>query len=475
MTEKYQENWDSLIKYEVPEWFMNAKFGIFIHWGAYSVPAYESEWYSRLMYLHSSAVAREWETKLWDIPGFYNHHVKTWGDPGDFGYKDFIPLFKGENWNPEEWVSLFKQAGARYVVPVGEHHDGFPMYKTQYSNWNAAEMGPKRDVCMELRDAVKAKGLHFGISTHRANCWNFFSTTDKTYDLEESAGAGLYWPQHRKIDTPESPEFLKDWFLRTKEIVDRFSPELLFFDIGWHREGYAPYRPKVAAYYYNHALEHGYNPVLNYKKTFPAGTAVLDRERAKLDDISEHYWQTDTSVSYKSWCHVENEAYKSPEVIIHDLADIVSKNGNLLLNVGPRADGTISEEIRWILLEIGSWLEINGDAIYDTSPFLIHGEGPTPTPVGHLSEGCQQPYSSQDFRFTTKGDDLYITALGWPDSGKLHIKSLGLESGYYPRPINSVSMGGCVGDIKFERLSNGLTILLPDKKPCDYAWTFKLN
>ena len=460
--DRYEPTWESLQSYCVPEWFKDAKLGIFIHWGVYAVPAFDNEWYPNFMY--RDEVSRKG-------PNFFQHHRERWGPQSDFGYKDFIPMFKAERWDAEAWVELFERAGARYVVPVAEHHDGFPMYDSSFTNWNAARMGPCRDVVTELGKVVREAGLKFGVSSHRAHHWRHFTFRDM-FDTSNPAYSKLYGVPHAD-DAPVSYEFVLDWYARTCELVDRFSPDVLWFDFGWHRDEFAPWRPRVAAYYYNHALEHGYEPVLQYKDKLPDGVAVLDVERGKLDDIREDYWQTDTSVSYKSWCYIEDDELRSATSIVHDLVDIVSKNGNLLLNIGPRADGVIPEETTDLLLELGRWLTINGEAIYGTRPWRVYGEGPTTVPTTQFREQDYQPFTSSDVRFTARGDVLYAAVLGWPE-GDCTIRSLATASAIPAERVATVSMLGVDGSLPWWQDEDGLRIQLPATRPCDHAVVFRI-
>jgi len=441
----------------VPEWHKDAKFGIFIHWGIYAVPAFGSEWYPRNMYIK-------------DRPEF-EHHLATWGPHAEFGYKDFIPMFKAENWDPEAWVDLFKRAGARYIVPVAEHHDGFPMYDSKRTTWNAAKMGPRRDVIAELAEAVRKQGLKFGVSTHRAFNWRYYTYSDE-YDTANPEHAGLYSPPHPE-GAPASREFLEDWFARTKELIDRFQPDVLWFDFGWHRDEFAPYRPAVAAYYYNRAMQWGKGVVLNYKDKLPKGAAVYDIERGKLNQIREHYWQTDTSVSYKSWGYIEDDEFKAVATLVHDLVDIVSKNGNLLLNVGPRADGTIPEETAELLLGMGDWLKVNGEAIYGTRHWRIYGEGETEVGTGHHTERENKPFTASDIRFTTKDNALYAICLAWPGEEST-IRALGTSSPIPAEAISEISMLGSEEKLPWSQDEGGLKIKTPAEKPCRHAYTFKI-
>jgi alpha-L-fucosidase len=457
MTTRYEPTWESLKNYAVPQWFKDAKFGIFVHWGVYAVPAFGNEWYPRHMYRQG---APEFE-----------HHRETWGPQADFGYKDFIPLFKAERWDPIAWVNLFREAGAKYVIPVAEHHDGFAMYASEHTPWHAVNMGPRRDVLAELAEAVRAQGLKFGVSTHRAFNWRYYTYADE-FDTVDAECAGLYNPPHAE-DEPANKTFLENWLARTKELVDRFQPDVLWFDFGWHGDEFAPYRPAVTAYYYNRAIEWGAEVVLNYKDKFPDGVAVYDVERGRLDHIRKDYWQTDTSVSYKSWGYVENDEFKTVTTLVHDLVDVVSKNGNLLLNVGPRADGTIPKEAANLLLGVGDWLKVNGEAIYGTRPWHTFGEGQARVATGHLKERESDPLTVADVRFTTKGNALYAICPGWPEA-EATIKSLASGSFVHRDTISQVSMLGSQEPLPWSQDESGLRIKTPSEKPCQHAYAFKI-
>ncbi len=361
--QRFQADWDSLKKYETPDWFRDAKFGIFIHWGVYSVPAFESEWYPHEMYKKGSKA--------------YNHHIETYGPHTKFGYKDFIPMFKAEKFSPEQWITLFKKAGARYIVPVAEHHDGFAMYQTALSKWNAAEMGPKKDIIGLLAEETRKQGLIFGLSSHRIEHW-FFMGGGRYFpsDVSEGKFEDFYGPAHTENETP-SPEFMNDWLMRNIELVDKYHPQLFWFDWWIGQPSMDPYRKSFASYYYNRGLQWQKGVVINYKyEAYKEGTAVLDLERGKLGGIRNMPWQTDDAIGNQSWGYAAGNTFKSPQYVITNLIDIVSKNGNLLLNIGPRPDGTLTDEETNVLLETGKWLDVNGEAIYGTRPWKIYGEGP---------------------------------------------------------------------------------------------------
>lgn len=417
----FKDNWDSLGNYQAPQWYRNSKFGIFIHWGVYSVPAFGSEWYSRNMYIQGSTE--------------FDHHVATYGAHKDFGYKDFIPMFTAEKFNADEWADLFQQAGAKYVVPVAEHHDGFQMYKSDISHWNAFEMGPKRDVLGELKAAFDKREIVTGASSHRVEHW-FFMGHGKEFDsdIKEPMVCGdFYWPampeqNHHDLDSEPTPtkEYLEDWLMRTCEIVDKYRPKIVYFDWWIQHHSVKPYLKKFAAFYYNRAKEWGIEVVINYKHdAFMFGSAVVDIERGQFADIKPFFWQTDTAIAKNSWCYTENQDYKTAKEIICSLIDIVCKNGTLLLNLGPKSDGTIPEGDKKVLLDIGKWMKVNGESIYNTDIWRIPGEGPTKVKEGQFTDGEAAEFTSEDIRFTVNGTSLYATILKYPEDGKVTIKALG--------------------------------------------------
>ncbi|SDX10272.1 alpha-L-fucosidase [Lutibacter oricola] len=476
---KYEANWKSIKEnYKDPEWFNKTKFGIFIHWGAYTVPAYGSEWYPRQMYMDTANFNAQLGTGHPGPTKEFKHHKKNWGDHKTFGYKDFIPMFKAEKFNANEWIDLFKEAGAKYVIPVADHHDGFAMYKSNTTRWNAYDMGPKRDVLGELFKAGREKGMIMGTSSHFAFNWSFYNKKDH-FDTTDPEYADLYSSKGKDLREPVSEKFKKRWWERTKDVIDNYQPDILWFDFYLDIPDFADMRPKLAAYYYNKGIEWNKEVVLQDKnfshEAFPEGTVIYDLERGKLPGIRKLPWQTDTSIGKNSWSHVTNWESKTTNQLVDDLVDIVSKNGCLLLNVGPKADGTIPEDQKEILLEMGDWLETNGEAIYDTKYWETFGEGPTEVKKGHHSEGNNQDLSAKDIRFTHKGKNLYAIALAWPEDGKVNITTLAKESKYAKNiSIKDISVLGSEEKIKWEQTNEGLIVTMPSVKPCEHAYTVSI-
>jgi alpha-L-fucosidase len=468
----FRPDWESLQKYEVPEWYRDAKFGIFIHWGVYSVPAFSNEWYPRNMY----------------EPGFdaYKHHIATYGPQDKFGYKDFVPMFKAEHYDPAAWAELFKKAGAKYVVPVAEHHDGFAMYDSGLSDWTAAKMGPHRDVIGDLAKAVRAEGLRFGVSSHRVEHDFFMGVGRKIQaDVNDPQYAAFYGPAQTgvfKWGTPVgndftyvSPAWANDWLARSAELVQKYHPDIVYFDWWIGQTSIRPSIARFASFYYNSSLKIGdHIGVINYKDyAMQEHSAVLDIERGQLGDTRPLPWQTDTSVSNKSWGYIENDTFKSPELVLDQLIDIVSKNGNLLLNIGPRSDGTIPEPVQQVLLEIGAWLNLNGEAIYATRPWRVYGEGPTKVAAGSFHDSETASYTAEDFRFTTKGDVLYAIGLAWPTDGEAVIHSLSPTAA--SKPVQSITLLGSDAKPRFEQRADGLHVQLPTQARAKYAYVLRVT
>ena len=376
----YEASWASLCEAQMPQWLAKEKLGIFIHWGVYSVPANSNEWYPRNMYKEG-------------MPA-YEHHRKTYGLQKNFGYKDFIPMFRAEHFCPAEWMELFQAAGAGYVFPVAEHHDGFQMYRSDLSDWNAVDMGPKRDVLGELKEEAKKRGIHFCTSSHRAEHW-FFLGNGKTFDsdIHEPLKKGdFYWPSMPEADPEDlysrpypTEEFLDDWLARTAELILNYRPRLLYFDWWVQHEAFKPYLKKLAAFYYNCGAEWGTNVAICYKHDAMAfGSGIVEMERGGFAEAKPYPWQTDTAIARNSWCYTDTLIYKTSQEIICTLVDVVSKNGNLLLNVGPKADGTLPEGDKKILRDLADWMAVNREAIHGAKVWRKSSEGPTKMQEGQL-------------------------------------------------------------------------------------------
>lgn len=417
----YTPDWNSLGRFTPPAWFTDSKFGIFIHWGLYSIAAHANEWYSRNMYIKEK---EEWE-----------YHRKTFGEHMKFGYKDFIPLFTAEKFDPQEWIALFKESGAKYIFPVAEHHDGFQMYRSCISKYNTWDMGPHRDILGELKAAAEEENMFFCTSSHRAEHW-WFMGHGKEFDsdVKEPLKRGdFYWPampEPHEADLQSRPypdrEFLEDWLLRTCEIVDRYRPSLIYFDWWIQHEAFKEVLKIFTAYYYNRGTEWGQQTAVCYKHdALMFGSGIVEVERGALASARPYVWQTDTAIAKNSWCYTDTLEYKTPGQIIRMLIEVISKNGNMLLNVGPRGDGSIPEEDRRILKEIGAWMEKNKDAVYGSRPWRKSGEGSVRIHEGQFTDNDELPYTAEDIRFTVRGDSIYAFIMCFPGDGKVTIRSLG--------------------------------------------------
>ena len=415
----YHPDWDSLASHPVPSWYREKRLGIFLHWGPFSVPAYH-DWYARNMYIKDSPE--------------YKWHLEHYGAHRDFGYKDFIPSFTMENYDPAEWVRLFREAGADYIVPVAEHHDGFQNYRSELSHWNAVEMGPKRDIMGDLLYEADCAGMTLGASSHRVEHWWFLShgkefDSDVKTDLKPG---DFYWPAQKEADNVHDlfsqpapdEEFLTDWLLRCCEIVDRYHPRIMYFDWWIQHSAVKPYLMRFAAYYFNRAEAWG-GCVINYKHdAFPWGIGVPDIERGQFSEAKPFLWQSDTSVMRNSWCYSRAGVFKSPREIQWDLIDVVSKNGRLLLNFGPAPDGTFASDDLHILRTMKDWMKDNDEAIHSSGLWRTAQEGPTRVEEGQFSDGKAKEYTSKDIRFTCRGSNIYAMVMKCPADGMIHIESL---------------------------------------------------
>ncbi|MEO1010096.1 MAG: alpha-L-fucosidase [Bacteroidota bacterium] len=483
----YKANWESLKQHKTPDWFLDAKFGIYCHWGPYSVPAFENEWYSHWMYTNKNNPEHERGKK------FYEHHIKTYGPLDTFGYKDFIPMFKAEKFNAAEWADLFEKAGARFAGPVSEHADGFAMWDSKLTEWDARDMGPKRDIMGELSREIRKRDIKFVATFHRHWLLGWYPTWDKTTDASNPKYAGLYGPKMKKGDFvyPSSThdidagikkyypladeKFNRDWLARLKEILNNYDPDLVWFDNKMDVIG-EQYRKDFLAYYYNRAEKNGKEVVATYKfYDFAKGSAVLDVERARMSEMKDFPWLTDDSIDWKAWSHIGDPDYKDANRIIDFLVDVVSKNGCLLLNITPKANGEIPGPVKERLLEIGKWLRANGEAIYGTRPWKIYGEGDTRVVEGHLSERENADHTATDIRFTTTDSVLYAIVLDWPDNNKTVITSLKSGNDLYEDSIASIQLLGHKTNLEFQVKEDALHVELPKEPVGDHAYVLKIN
>ncbi|WP_026235746.1 alpha-L-fucosidase [Echinicola pacifica] len=466
---KYLPNWESLQRHPVPDWFLDAKFGIYFHWGPYSVPAHRTEWYSHHMYTEGHPIRQ--------------YHEQTFGAVDEFGYKDFIPLFTAEHFDAEAWAELFRKSGAKFAGPVAEHADGFAMWDSKLTHWDAVEMGPKQDIVAAMEKAIRAEGMKFIVTYHRHWLYSWFPTWDLKTDASDEEYAGLYGPVVPQgtfvmANTPTNPlpddDFNQEWLDRLDELMEKYQPDMIWFDNKMDIIG-EEYRQQFLANYYNSALKWGREVVCTYKgEDMAVGSAVLDLERSRMSEKKDFPWLTDDSIDWEAWSYISNPRYKSANRIVDFLVDVVSKNGALLLNIPPTPDGRIPEAVQSRLLELGRWLELNGEAIYGTRPWKVYGEGSQEITEGHLTEHKNPPATANDIRFTTKDGNLYITVLGWPGQ-QLKVSSLGKNAGLLDKEIESIKLLGSPAELSWKLTSEALEINLPSEKQGDYAHSFKVN
>jgi alpha-L-fucosidase len=465
----FQPEFDSFAQYQCPEWFRDAKLGMWAHWGPQAVPMM-GDWYAKHMYVQGHKQ--------------YEHHLQNYGHPSTNGYKDIIPLWKAEKWDPDRLIALYKKAGARYFVSMGSHHDNFYLWNSQLHQWNAVNMGPKRDVVGDWQKAAKKQGLYFGVSEHLGASFTWFQDShksDKTgpqagvpYDGADPKYQDLY---HFPADPGDkawystNPRWQQQWFDRIKELVDMYHPDLLYTD-GGVPFGNEVGRSLIAHFYNADAQKHDGKPQVVYTcKQESKGMWIDDLERGVMPGIRPTPWQTDTSIG--DWYYNKNWKYRGADWVIHMLVDIVSKNGNLLINVVQRPDGSLDPEAEQILTQMADWIAINGEGIYGTRPWLTYGEGQVRATGGKFKEDFA--YSAKDIRFTTKGDGaLYAFVMGWPTENQVTICSLAKLPGVTGK-IADVKLLGYSGQLKWTHDTNGLTIQLPGQKPCDFAAAFKIT
>lgn len=503
----FTPTWQSLTNYQCPEWFRDAKFGIWAHWGPQCEPEH-GDWYARSMYETGS--------------GNYKSHLAEYGHPSTNGFKDVIHQWKAEKFAPDELLKFYKKTGAKYFMALANHHDNLDNFNSKFQPWNSVAVGPKKDLIGGWAAAARKNGLRFAVSVHASRAWTWYEPSqgaDKEgalagvpYDgkLTKEDGKGLWWdgldPQElyaqnhapgTKLNWEWDPNkgssvpdaaYMEKFFLRTKQLWDDYKPDMIYFD-----DSVLPFHGvtdeiglNLAAHFYNSSIQlHGKNEaVMNAKQLNPVQrqAMVYDIERGKAAGILPFAWQTDTCIG--SWHYDRNifdkHRYKTAEQVVPMLVDIVSKNGNLMLSVPVRRDGTIDEDEVKTLNGIGAWLKVNGEAIYKTRPWKTYGEGPSTTAAEKGQFDGQKdvhakPFTAEDIRFTQSkdGKTLYAVVHAWPTDGKVVIKSLAENSTNAPGKIGSVKLLGG-GKLKSTRDANGLMVTLPEKKPCEIAYTLKI-
>jgi len=469
----------SLSKYEAPEWFRDAKFGIWAHWGPQSAIEY-GDWYARNMYMEGSK------------QNIY--HLETYGHPSKFGYKDTIPLWKAEQFDPAYLIGLYKQAGAKYFMSMGVHHDNFDMWNSTFQPWNAANKGPKKDIVGMWARAARDAGLKFAVSEHLWITYKWFSVShghDETgpyagvpYDGADPNNYSLYvdsdqiWA--KSVDWSETGIPLwwrRHWYMRIKDLVDKYQPDLLYTDGPLPFEEYGL---NLIAHLYNlSAKKNGgkTEAVYTCKRADDAeqGLAVLDVERGIVNGIWPRPWQTDTCIG--GWHYKRGQEYKTPKTIIDMLVDIVSRNGNLMLNFPLPARGTLDLEELNVLAEITKWMSVNSQGIHGSRPWKILGEGPALDAAANtpaFNENKRKDLTAADVRFTTKGDTLYAFVMGWPEFQTV-IRPLATNTALRVGKIQNVELLGFDGKLDWSQDSSGLKVMMPAQKPCDYAIVFKVT
>ncbi|MFY0625004.1 MAG: alpha-L-fucosidase [Reichenbachiella sp.] len=474
---EFQPSWESIAKHEAaPEWFSDAKLGMYFHWGPYSVPAFGSAWYPRNMYMEKGKVQK--------------YHREKYGDNTEFGYEDFIPMFKAEKFDPEEWAELFKTTGAKFAGPVAQHHDGFAMWDSDVNPWNAKDMGPKRDVLGDLFASLKKRGIKTLATFHHARNGQRNANDSSLW----KTGYNSHYPYHPDFPTATTDsklrklfgnfetidEFNQYWLDQVNEVVDKYDPDVIWYD-SWLNMIPEEYRLKMAANFFNNGLKNGQEVVTCHKQNdMPMNCSVLDFEQGGRRDVHPMPWMTDITLGHSRWMYVEGHQYKTAELVVRNMIDVWSKNGIVLLNISPRADGVINHEQRAVLKEIGDWMDVHGEAVYRTHPHTIFGYGSAAAGDGHLGgQSSTVQYSEKDVRFTISKDNksMYVFFLGVPEVGKrISMRTIG---GYHrnipPSPIKNVTLLGSDVDVDWELTSGDFFLTMPDEKFNPLATVFKFE
>lgn len=472
--EIYTPDWESLAKHKTaPDWLSDAKFGIYFHWGVYTVPAYENEWYPSKMYIKDHPV--------------YKHHLKTYGSQKEFGYHHFVPDFKAEHFDAEEWVSLFKKAGAKFAGPVAQHHDGFAMWKSEVNPWNSFDKGPKKDITGEIAKAIRKNDMKLITTFHHAR--NLQRNTHQPENWGDFNSHYTYNPDwHTSSKDPElsilygnipKEKFHQNWARQINEVVDQYHPDAIWFD-SWLDFIPEKIRQQMCADYFNEAAKNDQEVFIGYKqRDLPKEIGVLDIEQGGKKDITEKLWMTDITLSYKSWSYVEGQTYKDTHMVMSNLIDVVSKNGVVLLNVSPKADGTIPQEQRKILLEMGDWFSKYGEAIYNTKPWDVFGFGNAQSEEGvHGGQSATIKYTADDIRITQSKDEksMYLIFLGKPKVGKEVSLRLLAKHRLPPRSnIKRIVVLGSETEVAYDWGHSGFKLTIPDAPMSDIATVLKFE
>jgi len=464
----YQPTWESLADHEeTPDWFRDAKFGIYLHFGPMCVAEFGNDWYPRNMHFKDS---RE-----------YAYHTKTFGPPEEFGYHDLVPLFTAQHFNAEEWADLFQKSGARFAGLVAEHHDGFSMWASKVNPWNAKDMGPHKDLVGQLERAIHERGMRFVTSFHMGRNLQVFQDSPGGQDDRS------YFPYIRGLYTAsENPllrilygnipkdVFYANWTAKLHEVIEGYHPDLIYFD-GMVDNIPETLKKEFAAFYFNRAQEWGKDVTFTHKGDFPDGIGIHDFEMGRMNELTPYSWLSDDTISTGSWSYTKDLELKNAAEIIHVLVDIVSKNGSLLLNISPRPDGVIPDDQRAVLGQIGDWLATNGEAIFDTRPWLVYGEGPTKIEEGgNFVE--RTTYTPQDIRYTAKANAVYAITLGAPRSGQLLVLSSFAEgTPGAGESITHITLLGQPEEIAWKLEPDGLHITTPEIPEDAPAVSFKIE
>lgn len=481
----FEETWESLATIErEPEWFKDSKLGIYFHWGVYSVPAFDNEWYPRWMYMPDRG--DQWGGKV------YAHHQQTYGSIDTFNYHDFVPMFTGSQFDAEKWASLFEEAGAKFAGPVAQHHDGFAMWDSKVNPWNAADMGPKKDITGELFEALKSKGLKTIATFHHAKLGQRYANDSSNWAGNgPDVGWNSHYPYHPDyITSSTDPKFRKlygnlgekefndYWLDQVKEVVDQYAPDILWYD-SWLDMIPENYRQKMVAHHFNVATSRNQSPLVFHKQEdLPEAVSLLDIEQGGKTEISDDYWMTDITISHGSWCYTEGQTYKDATLIIRNMIDVWSKRGIVLLNISPTADGVINEEQRNVLQTIGRWIAKHKEAVYETRAYDIFGYGDAAFEKGEFGgQSATMSYNQNDYRFTRSkdGKSIFVYALGLPKSNAtLEVKHiLGVVDS---KSINGVSIVGSNMSLEWSAKNGILVLHTPGSESMDeIATVFKIE